>query len=61
VGDERYGDARTNAHFSQRHYLDRTFLHCARIRLARREGELELTAPLAPDLELVLESLRSRE
>jgi 23S rRNA (uracil1939-C5)-methyltransferase len=61
VGDERYGDPRTNHHFSQRHFLDRTFLHCARILLAREEGELELVAPLAPDLELVLESLRRRE
>jgi len=57
VGDERYGDGRTNQHFAMRHFLDRTFLHCARIRLSL-ETPLELTAPLSPDLELVLESLR---
>jgi 23S rRNA (uracil1939-C5)-methyltransferase len=57
VGDERYGDAATNSHFSMKHGLDRPFLHAHKIALAHAGRELELVAPLAPDLELVLESL----
>lgn len=57
IGDPRYGDPRTNLHFSLQHGLDRPFLHCGAIRLERRDGPLELVAPLAPDLDLVLESL----
>lgn len=57
VGDERYGDAKTNAHFSARHGLDRPFLHLRAITLLFADRELALAAPLAPDLELVLESL----
>jgi 23S rRNA (uracil1939-C5)-methyltransferase len=59
VGDERYGEGRTNHHFEMRHFLDRAFLHCAKIRLPLEAGELQLSAPLAPDLALVLESLRA--
>jgi 23S rRNA-/tRNA-specific pseudouridylate synthase len=57
VGDDRYGDERTNAHFSAKHGLERPFLHARSITLAYAGRELVLEAPLAPDLELVLESL----
>lgn len=57
VGDERYGDRATNAHFAMRHGLDRPFLHAHEIVLNHRGRELALVAPVAPDLELVLESL----
>jgi 23S rRNA (uracil1939-C5)-methyltransferase len=57
VGDDRYGDPRTNEYFLMRHFLDRPFLHCHKIELDHRGRSLELRAPLAPDLESVLESL----
>jgi 23S rRNA (uracil1939-C5)-methyltransferase len=57
VGDDRYGDPRTNAHFRMRHFLDRPFLHCARIVLELGGHPLELESPLAPDLVAVLNAL----
>jgi 23S rRNA (uracil1939-C5)-methyltransferase len=57
VGDERYGDRATNSHFSMKHGLDRPFLHAHEIVMNHRGRELELVAPVPPDLELVLESL----
>jgi 23S rRNA (uracil1939-C5)-methyltransferase len=57
VGDDRYGDARTNQYFAMRHFLDRPFLHCASICLNHGGRALELRAELAPDLALVLEGL----
>jgi 23S rRNA (uracil1939-C5)-methyltransferase len=59
VGDDRYGDSRTNEYFLMRHFLDRPFLHCARIVLELTGRSLELRAALAPDLVGVLESLES--
>ena len=61
IGDERYGDVRTNEYFLMRHFLDRPFLHCARIELELDGRSLDLRAPLAPDLEGVLESLAASE
>jgi len=61
VGDERYGDPRTNDHFAMKHFLDRPFLHCARIALEVEGLAIELQAPLSPDLEAVLESLGGPE
>lgn len=58
VGDERYGHAPTNQHFGALHFLDRPFLHLARVVLALDGGPLELVAKLPPDLESVLGSLR---
>jgi 23S rRNA (uracil1939-C5)-methyltransferase len=58
VGDGRYGDRRTNLHFSMRHGLDRPFLHCESIAITYRGERLEISAPLARDLALVLDSLR---
>ncbi len=57
VGDARYGDARTNAHFEHRYGLDRTFLHLAELTLEHGGQRLELRAPLTPDLAAVLEAL----
>ena len=57
VGDDRYGDARTNQYFAMRHFLDRPFLHCVRICIEHDGRSIELNAELAPDLALVLEGL----
>lgn len=59
LGDARYGDAASNRHFEHRHGLDRTFLHLSRVELVAPDGEnLVFEAPLAPDLESVLQSLK---
>lgn len=57
VGDARYGDARTNAHFEHRYGLDRTFLHLTAVTLDLGDRRLELRAELTPDLTAVLEAL----
>jgi 23S rRNA (uracil1939-C5)-methyltransferase len=57
VGDARYGDARTNAHFEHRYGLDRTFLHLAELTLDLAGYRVELRAELPPDLAAVLEAL----
>ncbi len=59
LGDERYGHAATNRFFEEKHGLDRTFLHCARVELDHpRSGKrLGIEAPLAGDLATVLERL----
>ncbi len=59
VGDERYGDHRTNVHFLTRHFLDRPFLHRRSVRLSLEGLTLSFEATLAPDLALVLTSLRA--
>lgn len=63
LGDARYGAAPSNRHFEHKHGLDRAFLHLSRIELALagRAEPLVLVAPLAPDLEAVLASLRADE
>jgi 23S rRNA (uracil1939-C5)-methyltransferase len=58
VGDGRYGDRRTNLHFTMRHGLDRPFLHCESVSLVLGGQRIDIVAPLAPDLGRVLESLR---
>jgi 23S rRNA-/tRNA-specific pseudouridylate synthase len=58
VGDSRYGDRRTNQHFGMRHGLDRPFLHCTSVVIAYQGERIEITAPLPPDLALVLRSMR---
>jgi 23S rRNA (uracil1939-C5)-methyltransferase len=52
LGDARYGHAPTNRHFEEKHGLDRTFLHCARIELLhpKTRARLVVEAPLAGDL-----------
>jgi 23S rRNA (uracil1939-C5)-methyltransferase len=61
LGDTRYGHAPTNRHLSERHGLDRTFLHCATLELVNpRSGEqVRVEAPLPGDLAAVLDSLGS--
>lgn len=59
VGDTKYGGAQSARHFFERHGLDRPFLHCSRIVLQHNDVSVELTAPLAPDLAVVTESIVS--
>lgn len=59
IGDARFGDRRTNAHFSHRHELDRAFLHRSAVTLDLPEGTRRVESPLAPDLSRALASLRS--
>lgn len=61
LGDERYGSAPTNRHFEHRHGLDRTFLHCAMVRLELPSGPCEVRSELPGDLAAVLEQLRGAE
>ena len=57
LGDERYGQASANRHFEHRHGLDRTFLHCAAVRLELPSGPCEVRSELPGDLRAVLDSL----
>ncbi|MBM4364504.1 MAG: RNA methyltransferase, partial [Deltaproteobacteria bacterium] len=57
VGDQRHGHPPTNAHLEARAFLDRPFLHCARIELPLAGGAVSLEARLAPDLAAVLDAL----
>jgi 23S rRNA (uracil1939-C5)-methyltransferase len=60
LGDGRYGHPATNRFFEEKHGLDRTFLHCARVELDHPKfgRRLVIEAALAGDLETVLERLR---
>lgn len=55
LGDERYGDPRTNRYVSARHGLVRPFLHATRLTVP---GLGRFESALAPDLTLVMASLR---
>jgi 23S rRNA (uracil1939-C5)-methyltransferase len=57
LGDERYGHPPSNKHFAEKHALDRTFLHCARITLTIDGAEQIIASELPGDLELVLSRL----
>jgi 23S rRNA (uracil1939-C5)-methyltransferase len=57
LGDARSGDRASNTFFEHRHGLDRSFLHCAAVRLELGGATLSLTAPLPGELSSVLESL----
>jgi 23S rRNA (uracil1939-C5)-methyltransferase len=59
LGDPRYGHAPSNRHLGEKHGLDRSFLHCARIALAHPTAErrLEIESPLAGDLQMVFDRL----
>jgi 23S rRNA (uracil1939-C5)-methyltransferase len=61
LGDTRHGQPASNRHLLHRHGLDRPFLHCASLRLARAGRPIEIRSPLAGDLDAVLASLGSRE
>jgi 23S rRNA (uracil1939-C5)-methyltransferase len=59
LGDVRHGHAPSNRHLSEKHGLDRAFLHCARIVVTdpTTQRRLEIQSPLAGDLQLVLDRL----
>ncbi len=57
LGDGRHGHPTANRHFAHRHGLDRTFLHCALLRVELDSGPVEIRAELAGDLAAVLASL----
>lgn len=58
-GDPFYGRERLNRWLAARHGLTRLFLHAWRLVIPRGQAAaLEIEAPLAPDLELVLLRLR---
>jgi 23S rRNA (uracil1939-C5)-methyltransferase len=60
LGDERYGDPRANRFLAETCALARPFLHLAAMTFAGPDGvRVRLEAPLAPELELVLEKLRA--
>jgi 23S rRNA (uracil1939-C5)-methyltransferase len=61
LGDGRYGHPSTNRHFEEKHGLDRTFLHAARLefRHPRTRRPLVIESKLAGDLEAVLERMRA--
>lgn len=61
LGDERYGAPAANRHFEHRHGLDRTFLHCAMVRLDLPGGACEVRSELPGDLAAVLEQLGTAE
>ncbi len=61
LGDERYGSAAANRHFEHRYGLDRTFLHCAFVRLELPSGPREVRSELPGDLAAVLAQLRAAE
>jgi 23S rRNA (uracil1939-C5)-methyltransferase len=63
VGDARFGDARTNRFFEEKHALDRPFVHALRLELDRPDTNerLVVEAPLAGDLRITLERLATNE
>ena len=62
LGSRAHGDTETNDFFQHRHGLDRAFLHVTTSQLRLGSGAvLEARSELTPDLERVLESVRSDE
>jgi 23S rRNA (uracil1939-C5)-methyltransferase len=59
LGDDRYGHAPTNRYFSEKHALDRAFLHCGHLEIDHPDtgARLIIEAPLAGDLRAVLERI----
>lgn len=58
AGDEKYGDREKDAKLKP-YGLSRMFLHAASLTFRRGEEPFTVSAPLPPDLEAVLERLRS--
>jgi 23S rRNA (uracil1939-C5)-methyltransferase len=60
LGDARHGDPASNRHFEQKHGLDRTFLHLARVELLHpgTGASLVLRSQLPGDLARVCDRLR---
>ncbi|MEO8875733.1 MAG: hypothetical protein ABI461_09120, partial [Polyangiaceae bacterium] len=63
VGDPRFGDARTNRFFEEKHALDRPFVHALRVELDHptTNARVIIEAPLAGDLRITLERLAPKE
>lgn len=61
LGDAKYSKPASARFYFERHGLDRPFLHCVQIELVRAGTPLHLRAPLAADLERVLDSLRQND
>jgi 23S rRNA pseudouridine955/2504/2580 synthase len=60
LGDAKYGNAESEQ-LSRRLGLNRLFLHAQALRFTLGEtGEIELRAPLEPELEAILEKLRTQ-
>jgi 23S rRNA-/tRNA-specific pseudouridylate synthase len=59
LGDSKYSKGTSARFFFDRHGLDRPFLHCARIELALVSTPVNIQAPLATDLQRVVDSLRN--
>jgi 23S rRNA (uracil1939-C5)-methyltransferase len=69
IGDARFGHGPTNRHFEEKHTLDRTFLHCARLEIAvpfasdssratsEGRGAIVARSPLPGDLRAALERI----
>lgn len=58
AGDEKYGDREKDARLKA-YGLSRMFLHAASLTFRRGDDPFTITAPLPPELEVVLQRLRS--
>ncbi|MCL2825075.1 MAG: hypothetical protein FWD57_13885, partial [Polyangiaceae bacterium] len=59
IGDRKWGVGRTNDYFLHRHWLERPFVHIARVQMSRGGVGLDLRSELAPDLAAVRASLEA--
>ncbi|MDD5307558.1 MAG: 23S rRNA (uracil(1939)-C(5))-methyltransferase RlmD [Deltaproteobacteria bacterium] len=59
LGDERYGDARTNRFLAETCLLARPFLHLAVLAFEGPHGPVRIECPLAPELVLALDRLEA--
>ena len=59
AGDEKYGDKEANKKLAANYGLKRLFLHAASMQFALNDGQspYTLNAPLAPELNAVLDRL----
>lgn len=63
VGDPKYGDFEANRALARgQHRFERMFLHAKRLRFMHPAGtgEIELTAPLPPECELLIQALKNQ-
>jgi 23S rRNA (uracil1939-C5)-methyltransferase len=61
IGDERYGDRRTNRYLAEQAASNRLFLHLHRLELPSSRADVpSLVSPLPPELVLVLDRLARR-
>jgi 23S rRNA (uracil1939-C5)-methyltransferase len=59
VGDEKFGDRRTNQYFIHRHGLDRPFMHLDTVTVFHQGRTLQFRSELAADLQAVADDLRA--